>query len=231
MIYGSITTEKELREEYNNLYKKEIIRDEDRAYAYFAKLTAHYAGQGGAILDLACGGGFFLFQMERYRKNGNFGLDISEEALKVAKANLKSSNIIAGSSERLPFTAGSFDFVSCLGSLEHFLSPERALNEMGRVLTDKGKAIIMVPNLFWYKDLLSVLFRGDRLPRNQHNEVFNSLGEWKNLLETNGFIIERTVKYNGISKSVFKQFLKDLLIPVNFSYHFIFICRKSSLSL
>ncbi|MDD5085531.1 MAG: methyltransferase domain-containing protein [Candidatus Omnitrophica bacterium] len=231
MISSSITTEKELREEYDTLYKKEVVRDEDRAYAYFAKLAARYAGQSGAILDIACGGGFFLTQIEKYRKSGNFGLDISEEALRIARTNLRNSNIVIGSSERLSFTAGSFDFVSCLGSLEHFLSPERALNEMARVLKDGGKVFIMVPNLFWYKDLISVFIKGDRLPRNQHNEIFNSLGEWKKLLETNGFKIERTLKYNGISKSAFKQFLKDLLIPRNFSYHFIFICGKSEAKL
>ena len=50
----------------------------------------------------------------------------------------------------------------------------------------------------------------------------------KVLIEGCGLKVHRTYKYNGIARSPFKQFLKDLLIPKRFSYHFIYILKNSA---
>ena len=55
-------------------------------------------------------------------------------------------SFIVGPAEKLPFADGQFDFVSCLGALEHFLDPTRALREMVRVATPDAEFLLLVPN-------------------------------------------------------------------------------------
>ena len=48
--------------------------------------------------------------------------------------------------EKLPFADASFDLVSCLGSLEHFVEPVVSLREMARVARGDAQFLILVPN-------------------------------------------------------------------------------------
>lgn len=219
-----IRTEKELKREYEKLYSREIIKDEDRAYAWMAERFAKGKGVR-RVLDIACGGGFMLRDLSNYAEE-LYGLDISDNALRIARQKLPDAKLFSGSAEELPFEDSFFDLVTCLGSLEHFLHPEKALEEAKRVLKSRGTFLVMVPNIVWWKDILAVLKTGTRVQRNQANEIFCSLGEWQEMIETAGFKVEETVKYNGIARGGFKQFVKDLVIPLRFSYHFIFVARK-----
>ncbi len=67
------------------------------------------------------------------------------------------------------------------------------------MLRPGGIYFVLVPNIFWYKDLVSVLFRGTRVTRNQTHERFASMGEWKELLEEAKLPVKRIIKYNGIA--------------------------------
>ena len=129
--------------------------------------------------------------------------------------------------ESLPVADNTYDAIICLGSLEHFLDVGSAVDEMKRVSKPEGLFFILVPNLFWYKDLLAVLFTGTRLTRNQTHERFAALGEWQELFAGLGLRLVKTLKYNGVAKSPWKQRLKDLVIPLRFSYHFMFVFQKA----
>lgn len=216
----------DIREEYDRLYLSEPVRDEDRAYGFMARLLRGQKPDMRSLLDIACGGGFFL-RAARDAGQGPLsmtGIDLSGEALKLAGRECPGALLLQSSAEALPFRDRSFDAVSCLGSLEHFLDIGRAVSEMRRVVKPGGLFLILVPNLFWYKDILQVLRTGDRLQRNQTHERFASLGEWKTLLAELGLRVLKTEKYNGIAASPMKQKIKDLIIPLKFSYHFLFFC-------
>lgn len=217
-----------LRAEYDHLFRTEGIRDEERAYRWFARGVRRFGSSSGRLLDVACGGGYFLSALAREFAGSMklVGVDISGEALALAARECPSALLYASAAEDLPFHDASFDAVTCLGSLEHFLDIGRALSEMRRVAKDSALFFILVPNIFWYKDILSVSFRGERLVRNQTHERFASYGEWKHLLEANGLRVLKAEKYNGIAKNSLKQGIKNLLIPLRFSYHFLFICAK-----
>ncbi|MFH0985292.1 MAG: methyltransferase domain-containing protein [Candidatus Omnitrophota bacterium] len=216
-----------LQAEYDRLYKEAPIRDEDRAYVWIAKQLQKMAPKASSILDVACGGGYFLREIQRLYGDGvRFsGIDLSGEALAIARKEFPLAAYSLAVAEDIPFEPRSFDAVTCLGSLEHFLNIAQALAEIKRVLKPGGIFLAMVPNIMWYQDILSVLFTKNRKSRNQTHELFASHGEWKEMLEQNGFEVVRSLKYNGISRSSWKQYLKDLLIPGRFSYHFIYICR------
>lgn len=216
-----------LQAEYDRLYKEAPIRDEDRAYAWIAQQLRKNAPEAGSILDVACGGGYFLREIGRvYGPSVKLsGIDISNEALSIARKECPTATYQNSAAETMPFADATFDAITCLGSLEHFLNIEQALAEFKRVLKPGGMVLAMVPNIMWYQDILAVLFTKNRKSRNQTHELFASHGEWKEMLEKAGFTVTRSLKYNGIAKSSWKQFLKDLLIPERFSYHFIYLFR------
>ncbi len=221
-------TAKDIQAEYDRLYLEQPIRDEDRAYRWFAQIITRAVKNPQAVMDIACGGAYFFKQLKPLLPAGAkmVGIDISPEALKLARQECPQGQYFLSEAEKLDFPDNSFDALTCLGSLEHFLDIGKAVQEMKRILKPEGVILILVPNIFWYKDLLCVALTGQRKVRNQTQERFMSLGEWKELLERFGLGVTRIIKYNGIAQSGLKQWFKDLLIPTRFSYHFVYLCKK-----
>jgi len=216
-----------LQAEYDKLYQEAPIRDEDRAYEWIARQIFKAQPQASSVLDVACGGGYFLREMARLYTGGTSfqGVDLSREALKIAQQEFPKAEYALSVAEDMPFKNQCFDVVTCLGSLEHFLNIGQALAEVRRVLKPSGVFLAMVPNIMWYQDILSVLFTKNRKSRNQTHELFASHGEWKEMLEQNGFDVIASLKYNGIARAFWKQYLKDILIPERLSYHFIYMAK------
>ncbi len=160
------------------------------------------------LLDVGCGGGFFLKQAEKFTET--FGVDFSSVALNNAK-KISKAELTLCSASSLPFKNNFFDFVVCLGSLEHFIDMENALSEMKRVLKKDGKILIYVPNLNF------ILFKLNPATAHQPNERLASFNEWKKLIEKY-FLIEKTDKHthNPLGK----------LIPKEFTYSFVFVGKK-----
>ena len=61
------------------------------------------------------------------------GIDIPDNAIAVFQDRLPSSELRISPGETLPTPNGSFDIVTCLESLEHFLDQPKAFREMVRV--------------------------------------------------------------------------------------------------
>ena len=218
---------KDIKDEYDSHYEEAPIKDEDRAYRWFAKQVLQSKPKTKHVLDVACGGGYFCRELYALNKAIEMhGIDISSTALKIAEKEFPQGEYALSVAEDLPFSDNFFDIVTCLGSLEHFLDISKALNETKRVLKADGLFFVLVPNIFWFKDIFSVLVKKNRITRNQTHERFASYGEWREVFEDHGLKVVKSIKYNGIAESNFKQILKDILIPERFSYHFLYICQK-----
>lgn len=228
MIGQAEKTFKDIQNEYDHLFKTESVRDEDRAYRWHASQLFKAKPNVGKVLDVACGGGYFLRDVTAKSKGKTqcVGIDISSQALGIAQKECPQANYLISVAEYLPFSDRTFDAITCLGSLEHFLDIPKAIKEMKRIARPDGVFFILVPNLFWYKDFWSVLWTGDKKHRNQTQERFSSLGEWSDLFKSCGLEIQTVIKYNGIAKKPLKQWIKDLVIPRNLSYHFLFLCSQ-----
>ena len=79
-----------------------------------------------------------------------FGVDISRPTVVRARRHFSERNLSlsvpVSDIRSLPFPAASFDAVYSMGTIEHFAETETALQEIFRVLTPGGVAIIGVPN-------------------------------------------------------------------------------------
>jgi SAM-dependent methyltransferase len=78
------------------------------------------------------------------------GIDISPPIVVQAHAAFDGEPLHAAVADvrELPFEDASFDAVYSMGTIEHFRDPDRALEEMVRVLRPGGVAIVGVPNRY-----------------------------------------------------------------------------------
>lgn len=138
------------------------------------------------VLDVACGTGEWLLACQRAGALPN-GVDLSAKAIDLCKKTLASGEFHATPAESLPFGDGRFDVVTCLGSLEHFVEPERALREMVRVAKPDATVVILVPNADFLTRRLG-LFAGTY--QVDAKEEVRTLSEWERLFADAGLVVE-----------------------------------------
>ena len=106
-------------------------------------------GHGELILDVGCGR---AIDGTRLSEKGAqvVGLEPSQVMLIRAKEYLTEHNgrvvLAQGIGENLPFKSHSFEKVICKGALDHFLSPDKTMEEIARVLKPRGEMIISIAN-------------------------------------------------------------------------------------
>lgn len=112
------------------------------------------------------------------------GLDLSPEMLEIARersAELgRAVDLREGDAHNLPFDDESFDTVICTYSLCNIPDPQRAVNEMKRVLKPTGMLILIdhirAANkpVYWFQkaiELLSARFEGEHMTRRPLHQV------------------------------------------------------------
>ncbi len=115
-------------------------------YRKVAELLAIQADDG--VLDVACGSGDFL---KRHAARARYVAGIDHSGIEVRLARRRNSDrIAAGTAEfvqgdvaALPWPDDKFTAVTC-NCVQCFIDPSRALNEMHRVLTPGGRAVVVM---------------------------------------------------------------------------------------
>ncbi len=230
-------TEKELQKFYDDVYEKGDIRDNGKLYRWIARLFQPQKDR--KFLDIACGGGWLLKEAEKFGLK-TYGLDISANAVEKARINAPKAEILVGNGEDLPWADNYFDYVSCLGSIEHYINPEIGIQEIQRVLDSEGTAIIILPNVYEFGEVLKALFTGKNSEQWQIIERRATKKQWKELLEKNGLKVTRIFKYNKYPeffqegtfkvKSIRKFIITTLihyLSPFNLAQQFVYFCKKA----
>ena len=226
------------REAYDRIYTGEGIRQLDSFYRWILRLLRPVAGR--KLLDIACGEGVLpRFARELYGLEA-YGTDLSIAALRIADREGAGPVAVTGG-ESLPFADASFDYVTCIGSLEHFLDVPASIAEMARVLRPDGTACILVPNTYSilgnvYKALKTGMSTVDRQPLQR----YAARAEWAMLLEAYGLQVFHTVKYERERpdsladcwwyachpRALIKLALTPC-IPLNWANHFAYLCRPA----
>jgi SAM-dependent methyltransferase len=181
------------RQAYDQIYRGEGIRQLDSFYRWLLRLLQPVPGR--RLLDVACGAGVLSrFAHQLYGLDA-YGVDLSHTAMRVACAE-GSERFFVSTGERLPFIAASFDYVTCIGSLEHFLDMRAGIREIARVLGPDGIACILVPNTYSILGNVYKAFKtGMSTIDTQPLQRYAARAEWAMLLETSGLQVIRTVKY------------------------------------
>jgi SAM-dependent methyltransferase len=191
---------------------------------------------GDAVLDIACGLGEWLHVCGAAGASVS-GVDLSERAIEYCQKHMPDGEFHAVPAEKLPFADDSFDMVSCLGSLEHFVEPVISLREMARVAKADARFVILVPNADFLTRKLN-LFGGTN--QKDAKEVVRTLEEWESLFERAGLRVSRKWKdlhvlswnwitLNGWLRAPFRaiQALLLLIWPLHWQYQVYHLCEKA----
>ena len=220
---------------YNQHYAAKGLESMRPAAAYPVFLDLLEARPGTRLLDVSCGAGSLLAAANA-RDMDAVGVDLSDQAVKLAKQVAPSAEVAVGAGEALAFRDGTFDYVTCLGSLEHFLDMGRGLEEMKRVAKPDARFCIMVPN----QDFIGWKVLGHQGTAQQDiNEHLLPLGAWRHLFEQHGLAIERVVpdrwhamrwrtpngEKRGAARLVIGPALEVAwrLVPLRWQYQFVFV--------
>jgi ubiquinone/menaquinone biosynthesis C-methylase UbiE len=135
--------------------------------------------RGKRVLEIGCGNGA---DGTLFASNGAeyVGVDLTLEAVNATAAHFKSVGLYGHfqqeNAERLSFDNASFDFVYSHGVLHHTAVPQRAFDEVYRVLKPGGRAVIMLyhRNSFNYHVRIMMYMRARVLLR-----ILSRAGRWK----------------------------------------------------
>ena len=204
------------------------------AYPLFLDLLG--ARAGARLLDVSCGAGSLLAAAQ-VRGLQSVGVDLSDEAVRLAKRVAPTAEVAVGAGEALAFPSGTFDYVTCLGSLEHFLDMGQGLEEMKRVAKPDARFCIMVPN----QNFIGWKVLGHQGTAQQDiNEHLMPLWAWRRLFEKHGFSVVRATpdRWHAVRwRSAGARGLKRLLIgpllevawrliPLRWQYQFVFVLQR-----
>lgn len=228
----------EVRAWYNQHYAAKGLASMRPAQAYSVFLDILDARPGSRLLDVSCGSGFLL-QAAGARGVEAVGVDLSEQAVRLARSVAPGSRLVVGTGEQLAFKDASFDYVTCLGSLEHFLDMGQGLREMLRVAKPDASVCVMVPN----EDFVGWKLLGHQGTAQQDiNENLLSLREWRRVFERHGMqILDVTAdrwhavrwrkgNRGGLGRLLTGPLLETAwrLVPLRWQYQFVFLLRRRS---
>jgi len=176
-------TADQIRDWYNRRYTAhgdEAMRPYE---AYPPVLDLLGVRAGASLLDVSCGTGNLL-RAALARGLRVTGVDLSDAAARVTHRTVPEAGVAVCSAETLCLRDNRFDYVTCLGSLEHFLDIPAGLAEIHRVARPTARVAIMVPN----RRFLGWRLLGRRGTAQQEiRETLLSLPEWRAPFRSAGF--------------------------------------------
>lgn len=223
---------------YDHTFSTRHLRDLDSFYRWTLRLLD--PPPSSRLLDVACGEGALLENVSA-RGIEAYGTDLSRVAVERSRELVPGARLTVSNGEHLPYADDTFDFVTCLGSLEHYLDPWRGAQEIRRVLKPGGLAAIYLPNSYYLGDIIWHVLRRGRGPHHrQLVERFATSQEWAGFLRMMGLKPVAVRRYNLMFPRSradlrwYRQYPTKLLslmlapfVPFHLSYSFIYLCRVS----
>tara|TARA_B100001123_G_scaffold425938_1_gene539451 strand:+ start:1666 stop:2349 length:684 start_codon:yes stop_codon:yes gene_type:complete len=160
-----------------------------------------------SILDIGCGEGDLIKELEKNKKANTRGLELDGEL--VRNAISKGLKVVQGNAEKdlIQYSNNSFDYVILSQTLQAMYNPKEVLNEMLRI---GAKAIISFPNFGHWKIRLQLLFKG-RMPITEGlpyawyetpNIHFFTLKDFQTMCKDSKIYIEKSIGLTSSGKQL-----------------------------
>jgi ubiquinone/menaquinone biosynthesis C-methylase UbiE len=116
-------------------------------FVQLAQRVARELPNGGSVLEVALGPGYFCIELARLGPYAVRGVDLSRSMVEIARKKAAAAGVQAdfqqGNSSSPPFPRETFDYLVCRAAFKNFAQPVKALEEMERVLKPGGRALLI----------------------------------------------------------------------------------------
>ena len=139
-----VNTDELYDERYFKVNYESIENQQAERFVRYVKLIQKYKDHGRA-LDYGCGTGIFLKVLNEHGYFNNVGVDVSRQALMLAKHNVSEKDYLLHSTEKIK---GKFDIISFVDSIAHIFNAQSILKELiSSNLNKDGILFIRTPNI------------------------------------------------------------------------------------
>ena len=235
--HDSMETTSDTQEGYNEIYREGGLLQRDSFYLWLLHLLNPQPGR--LLLDISCGIGKLVSFAQRQGMRA-IGVDFAWEAIRSGKGECPEAGWAVSDGELLPVATASVDYVTHIGSLEHYQNPAKGLREIARVLKPTGKVCILLPNTYGlFGNIKHVLQTGDVFDDGQPLQRYNTRQGWHNMMVDSRLRPYKTLKYEREWPYTIPDFLwylrspKKLMrlfvswfIPVNLSNCLVYLCDR-----
>ena len=162
------------------------------------KLIESFIDNNSKVLDIGCGEGELINQLEINIKANTRGIELNPELTRKAIAN--GFNVVQGNAEKDlgQYSNQSFDYVILSQTLQAMIKPREVLLDLLRI---GGKAIISFPNFGHWKIRIQLLLKGkmpitEGLPYAWYetpNIHFFTIKDFQNLCKELNIVIEKSI--------------------------------------
>jgi ubiquinone/menaquinone biosynthesis C-methylase UbiE len=223
---------------YNDIYGSIGIEHQDSFYLWLISLLKPEKGK--LLIDISCGQGKLIALAQKMGIR-SIGTDFAIKGLLIGKHYSQDAGWVVGDGEHLPFTDQCADYITHIGSLEHYIDPYQGAREIARILKPNGKACILLPNAFGiWGNIRHVWRTGEIFDDGQPLQRYATHQTWAKLLTEGNLEITKTLSYGEVvfprTKSdglyllsrprKILRLLINVLIPKNLANHLVFICQK-----
>jgi SAM-dependent methyltransferase len=191
------------------------------------------------LLDISCGQGRLVTLAKRQGLQA-VGTDFAEDAVRIGAAESPRAGWMVSNGELLPMPSGSVDYVTHIGSLEHYQNPEAGMSEITRVLKPEGTACILLPNSYGLLgNIKYVMQTGQVFDDGQPLQRYNTPAGWREMLMHNGLLPFKTLKYERewpLTRADLLWYLTHPakivrlftmgLIPLNLANCLVYLCQR-----
>jgi SAM-dependent methyltransferase len=222
---------------YNEIYRNEGILLHDSFYLWLLNLLQPQRGR--TLLDISCGQGR-LVKFAQEQGLQAIGMDFALEAIRRGRSDSPLSAWSVADGEQLPLPDACVDYVTHIGSLEHYQNPDAGMREIARVLKPFGTACVLLPNSFGMLGNIKYVWQtGEVFDDGQPLQRYNTRGGWHKMLLANGLIPFRTLKYERewprtradwgwtLAKpfKIARLFIA-FIIPLNLTNFLVYLCHR-----
>ena len=176
--------------------------DQYKRFSFFADNLPAFKNKIRNYLEIGGGHGLYIYEAERiFGSVTVFDLvDISTSSLNLAKGILNPSAINFIHKDIFDFDEkNKYDFITMGEVLEHLEEPEKMLQKIHRLLSGDGVFFITTPA---------------NAPMIDHIYLFNNANEIREMIDANGFIIDKEVY--AFSEDIPEETAMELKIPLMF---------------